>query len=656
MERKVKLNAGAFKVPATLIETGGRIEVHFAFNRPLLEEIKVMEGSKYHGYDPNPRKIWSISDTPHNRFQLSYMLGENVYAHWDQQVKEFPATRKVYKHQQAMINFGLTYHYCIFAAEMGTGKSLSAIEVMEQSKIKDWLWVGPKSALAAVNLELKKWNCKVKPIMMTYEHLVKVMTGWTTGADPPHGVIFDESSRMKNHTAQRSQAGQQLANAIRIKWRNEGYVIEMSGSPAPKSPVDWYSQCRIACPGYLREGRVDKFRARLALFQQKETGAGSFPQLVCWWDDENKCGICGQKKDHQNHSLQIMGSGFHDWIKSKNEVDFLYKRMKGLVLVQFKKDALDLPDKIYKMVFCPPTRELLNSMQAITARVGKGIKALTLCRELSDGFQYQDTPDGEETCELCDGNRTTTQQFYTGPEFSEDELAKVGVMFAWQHPDGSNHSEWWESKEAACTHCSGTGRQVHYTREVVEVTCPKDDALRSILEDHEDIGRIVLYAGFTGSIDRLVRLCQREKWSVIRVDGQGWNTDLAINGLVLTKPEEMLEAFQSPCNPNMVENEFPRIAFIGHPGSAGMGLTLTASPTICYYSNDYNAESRIQSEDRIHRPGMDKQRGATIIDLIHLPSDKLVLDNLKAKKDLQSMTMGQLAFMLEKAIGQARAV
>ena len=625
MERKVKLIAGNFKVPCTLVEVGGRIEFHFAYNAALMSEVKVMEGSKYHGYDPNPRKMWSVSDNQRNRFQLAYMLGENVYANWDQPIREFPASRSVYKHQQFLINTGLTYHYTIWGAEMGTGKTLAAIEVMEQSGIEKWLWVGPKSALAAVNLEFKKWKCKVKPVMMTYEHLVKVMLGWTNGADPPMAVVFDESSRMKNHTAQRSQAGKQIADAIRIKWGDKGYVIEMSGSPAPKSPVDWHSQCEIACPGYLREGRIDKFRTRLALYQNRETGAGSFPQLVCWWDDENKCGICGKMKDHPNHDLKIMGeapgSGFHDWIKSKNEVDFLYKRMKGLVHVLFKKDCLDLPEKIYKMIFCPPTRELLNSMQAITARVGKGVKALTLCRELSDGFQYQDTPDGEEVCDLCDGNRTTEQQFYVGPEFTEEQLGQVGVQFPWQHPDGPNHSEWWEKKEAACPNCEGTGKQIHFKREVAEVDCPKDKAIVEILEDHEDVGRIVLYGGFTGSIDKLVRLCQNEKWGVIRVDGTGWHCDLKVNGRILSTPEEMLEAFQAPCNPNVTENEFPRIAFIGQPSSAGMGLTLTASPTIVYYSNDFNAESRVQSEDRVHRPGMDLQRGATIMDL-GLPSNR----------------------------------
>ena len=34
----------------------------------------------------------------------------------------------------------------------------------------------------------------------------------------------------------------------------------------------------------------------------------------------------------------------------------------------------------------------------------------------------------------------------------------------------------------------------------------------------------------------------------------------------------------------------------------------------------------MQSEDRIHRKGMDENLGCTIVDLIHLPSDGRVLD------------------------------
>ena len=39
---------------------------------------------------------------------------------------------------------------------------------------------------------------------------------------------------------------------IRAKYSMEGYVLELSGTPAPKMPVDWWSLTEIAWPGFLR--------------------------------------------------------------------------------------------------------------------------------------------------------------------------------------------------------------------------------------------------------------------------------------------------------------------------------------------------------------------------------------------------------------------
>jgi len=43
--------------------------------------------------------------------------------------------------------------------------------------------------------------------------------------------------------------------------------------------------------------------------------------------------------------------------------------------------------------------------------------------------------------------------------------------------------------------------------------------------------------------------------------------------------------------------------FIGRQQSAGLGLTLTAAQEVIYYSNSFNLEHRLQSEDRAHRIG-----------------------------------------------------
>lgn len=55
-------------------------------------------------------------------------------------------------------------------------------------------------------------------------------------------------------------------------------------------------------------------------------------------------------------------------------------------------------------------------------------------------------------------------------------------------------------------------------------------------------------------------------------------------------------------------------AFIGQPQAGGIGLTLTAAETAIYYSNDYNYENRVQSEDRCHRIGTTNH--VTYIDLV----------------------------------------
>ncbi len=85
-----------------------------------------------------------------------------------------------------------------------------------------------------------------------------------------------------------------------------------------------------------------------------------------------------------------------------------------------------------------------------------------------------------------------------------------------------------------------------------------------------------------------------------------------------------------------------KICFVGNAKAGGMALTLTASPSEIFYSNGFDGEARFQAEDRFHRPGADHNRGCTIYDYICLPSDLLVLNNLKKKRKLQDMSLGEV--------------
>jgi SNF2 family DNA or RNA helicase len=658
---KVRSGGYKHKVPGSLTDLGdGRTKVSFRYNKTLIDEIKSFEGARWH---PDPDKWWSIKNSQRNDFQLEYLLGGDPYAYYDKPLIEFTPRLPLRKHQIDLTSHMITYRQVITAAEMGVGKSASAIEAIEfayklfqqlhpSEHFEVW-WVAPKSALRSTELELEKWKCKVKVVLHTYESLKKAISNWPKGKKAPFIVIFDEASRLKTPTAQRSVAAQELADGVRSDWGNEGFVILMTGTPAPKSPADWWKLCEIAKPGFIKEGNAEKFKKRLGLIVEKESiQGGVYPHLVTWLDDENKCKKCGlfQTEPCHDGELGIMGGDFHPFEKSVNEVALLYQRMKGLVTVLFKKDCLDLPDKIYEIIRLKPSQSTLRSAAIINSRSTTVIQAMTFLRELSDGFQYEEEEAGTAVCSVCKGKGTIFIHTMMGDveiEISEDNIeeyrdadANIAIGDTFMIPRSiveENHND---TEETSCPNCGGSGETVVYKRTAVEVPCPKIAATKELLDRYDDVGRTVWFAGFSGSIDRIVKTCLDAKWEVIRVDGRGWWS--SIDGL--KKPTDMLKLFQEGTS-----DKHPRVAFIGQPSAAGLGLTLTASPMICYFSNDFNAESRIQSEDRIHRIGMDENRGATIIDLIHLPTDEFVLNNLKKKRVLMNMTMGEIGEIMKNA-------
>lgn len=660
MIQETMLLSGKYYYPVKYEDHNNRRFFSFKFNPKLMADIKAMEGAKYHDYpgaDPvSPtfkqlgwKKVWSVPLTDHNIFQLQYITrgASNPYAPYDRAYIDYTSTRTPYDHQLDLTRHGLTVHYGIWAAEMGTGKSLAAIELMEASGFSDWWWIAPRSALQSVELELEKWNSRITPAMYTYDGLKKVIANWPTGKPAPHGVIFDESSLIKNHTSQRSQAAKWLADAIRREWGPNGFVILMSGTPAPKSPVDWWHQAQVACPGFLREGSRQKFERRLSLIVDKnnEITGGVYPHRVTWYDDENKCAKCGRYEHEGDHTPESLE--YHLFEPSTNEIELLYKRLKGLVNVKFKKDCLSLPDKTYRVIKIKPKTSTVNASKIIVAKSPTTIQALTLLRELSDGFQYQKTKIGEVECPLCRGageyevhydpNQTQCKLCYFDKSEHGQPDFDIGHEFDPIPSDPNDPGVTFLTKIDVCPTCNGRKVVDKFETTVKQLDCPKEDVLRDLLEEHDSVGRFVVYAGFTGSIDKIVSVVSGEKWDYIKVDGRGWNSSLP------GRAKEWLKAFQNP-------KEDRKICFIGQPESGGMGLTLTASPSIFYYSNTFSGQARTQSEDRIHRAGMDANRGATIIDCIHLPSDQLVLDNLKKKRNLELTTLGELRDVMETEV------
>ena len=96
--------------------------------------------------------------------------------------------------------------------------------------------------------------------------------------------------------------------------------------------------------------------------------------------------------------------------------------------------------------------------------------------------------------------------------------------------------------------------------------------------------------------------------------------------------QEIVEKFQDPNNPLRF--------FIGQPRTGGYGLTLTEATTVIYYSNGYDLEVRLQSEDRAHRIGQTNK--VTYVDIITEKTvDEKILKALRSKINIASSVLAE---------------
>lgn len=625
----------------------------------LKDEIKAMEDSRFHGFrDDGEGKVWSAADSHRNRFQIQVLQGENPYEWFDRDLIVHEYTKfgtegfgfyNLLNHQKEMVDLGLTYHYQVWGAEMGLGKTLAAFAVMMMANLEGGWWVGPAGPMPAIRQEAVNWGLPDGSVdkWLTYDGLVSAVKKWKKGDKAPRFLIVDESQRVKSWNAQRTQAVAHVANAIRTEWGFDGYVILMTGTPSPKSPVDWWAPAEIAWPGFLKEGDPDAFRRRLSFSTMSDPGPGgtSYPIALGWRDNEEKCNVCGQFEPYGPHIQKngkvkgdpVEGVKPHKYERSLNEVADLQDRLKGLVKCWFKKDCLDLPEKIYRDYICEPNETTLRVAKAITVASRSVMQGQTLLRELSDGFQYRDVKDGMMACPACvDG----TYERHYHPDKPEAAINNLDLL-------SPEYVAELVTETTLCPRCSGRKEVPKVKRISREVPSPKEEAVVNLLDENFDIGRIVFFAGFKGSIDRVVGICHKQGWDTVRVDGRGWYIQkLGVDDKTGAKTTETvrldnpLEFWQDPAN--------ARVAFVSHPKSGGVGLTLCKKgdvPGACmavFYSNDFDPASRSQAEDRIHRIGMDEDRGAMIVDIMHLPTDYRVRDILRQNRTLELMSMGDL--------------
>jgi len=160
--------------------------------------------------------------------------------------------------------------------------------------------------------------------------------------------------------------------------------------------------------------------------------------------------------------------------------------------------------------------------------------------------------------------------------------------------------------------------------ELVTFPSRRMDAVMDILA--ETSGKVILWSRFRHDIQEMKRII---------TDVYGEASVCAYYGDTPdSERQEMVTNFQDP--------DSPLRFFIGNPSTAGYGLTLTEATTVIYYANDFNLETRIQSEDRCHRIG--QKNPVTYIDLITENTiDERIVQALRNKIDLGAKVLGEEA-------------
>ena len=145
--------------------------------------------------------------------------------------------------------------------------------------------------------------------------------------------------------------------------------------------------------------------------------------------------------------------------------------------------------------------------------------------------------------------------------------------------------------------------------------------LMDVLEETE--GKAIIWANYQRDVINIVH-------EIIKKYGPGSVVDY----YGLTAQEDRQDHIRK------FQNDSKCRFLIGTPQTGGYGITLTQANTVIYYSNGYDLEKRLQSEDRAHRIGQNKK--VTYVDIIAEDTvDEKIVKALRSKINIASEVLGE---------------
>lgn len=337
----------------------------------------------------------------------------------------------------------------------------------------------------------------------------------------------DESTFIKNADASRTKyivSCGPLAAFRRI----------LTGSPNPRSPMDFYSQFEFLQPGLLGFTSFFSFRARYAHTK---------------------------KVDFRPKEIRDSGKKGRDTtvIVGYRNLDELQAKIAEHSFRVTKAECMDLPPK----VFVPRDVDLTPEQ----IRIYDGIKKEALAMLSAESF-------------------VSTPSVIT-------QLLRL--------------------QQVICGHVVDDDGTVH------DIPTNRVEALMETVQETD--GKVIIWSRFRRDIEAIAQALSKEYGpeSVAQFHG----------GNVKTRQAEADSFIRDP------ERRF----MISNAQSGGRGNTWIVADTVIYFSNDFDLENRIQSEDRAHRGGQTKS--VTYVDLIARGTvDERIVKALRTKMDIASAVTG----------------
>jgi len=164
----------------------------------------------------------------------------------------------------------------------------------------------------------------------------------------------------------------------------------------------------------------------------------------------------------------------------------------------------------------------------------------------------------------------------------------------------------------------------HFTADDGSTQLVKNNRITELMDVLEEIeGKAIIWANYQHDISEIKKAIEKK-----------YDEDYAVTYYGLTPQEERQDNIRK-------FQDDPKCRFlIGTPSTGGYGITLTAANTVIYYSNGYDLEKRLQSEDRAHRIG--QKKSVTYVDLIAEKTvDEKIVKALRKKINIASEVLGE---------------